>query len=120
MKMKQEMSTTKIMAFIFGAFFLGMLIVPKSKTETIVKEIPKEIKVNVCEHETVWLEIKSIDEKLYRNTFYRIEYADRITKASFEQSNRNLEVYRANLEQVIKEDEELQIKRLYLLKSLGY
>jgi hypothetical protein len=120
MKMKQELSMTKILALIFGAFFLGMLVIPKSKTETIVKEIPKEIKVNVCENEKVWLEIKSIDDKMYRNTFYRIKYADRITKASFEKSNRNLEVYRANLEQVIKEDEELQIKRLDLLKSIGY
>jgi len=115
-----SLSTTKILVIVFVAFFLGMLIAPKSKTETIIKKIPKEIKVNVCEHEAVWLQIKSIDEKLYRNTFYRIEYADRITKASFEKSNKNLEVYRANLEQVIKEDEDLWIQRIDLLKSIGY
>jgi hypothetical protein len=116
----KKWSMTRTIVVIFCAFLLGMIIAPKSKTETITKEVPKEVIVNNCDHDLVWLKIKSIDEKLYRNTSYRIEYSDRIVRSSFEKSNKNMEVYKTLLDRVNKEDEDLQIQRIDLLKSIGY
>lgn len=120
MNTDNNLSTVKILLIVLGAFLFGMIIVPKSKTETITKEIPKEIRVNICDHDAVWLKIKSIDEKLYRNTSYRIEYSNRIVRASLEEGNRNLEAYRSQLNSIVREDDDLWLQRIDLLKQIGY
>jgi len=110
-----RMSWSKFWVIIAGAFLLGFIMAPNK-----IVEVPKEVIKEVCPQESLWRELKEIDDEGFMvasDGFFIVgDTFDALSRLDFEA----VEEYTKELSDGVEAMDDIAIKRQAILKELGY
>ncbi len=110
-----KMSWRKFWAIIVGTFLLGFIMAPNKITE-----VPKEVIKEVCPQESLWRELKEIDDEGFMvasDGFFIVGDAfEALSRLDFEAA----EVYIEELDREADKMKDIATERQAILKELGY